>query len=613
MAYAYHDTTGIGDIHIAHNLEYSNQTNRKAATFASKNVDNLIKQTDNGSFWRVTAAGSPGTSVPFTPPTPLLADIGKSVVVASDGAGGVKYDFDAGGSLWAQPSAGILRPQTVTDVVQVGDGTVSVPGVSFATTTDMGMYRAGALELGFAVGGSKLLSVSPAGGIAGADFVSTSRFLASNGTAALPAITFTSTTNMGMYRAGALELGFAVGGSKLLSVSPAGGIAGADFAATGGLVMSGAASSITLENNTQTSGNVASFKSTPAGASTTVVMALEADGTNWSTGSRVLKVTSDDDDAVPITINDGATDVMGLTRSGTMSATGSVILTGTSSKITLENNTQTSGNVVSIKSTPGSSSTAVILKLEADGTNWGSGAHILEIVSDDADARPFTINNGVSDTMWINQDGKIVSDIGLQINSGGSITSTSNGNITFTPNGTGITVNGTGTGSHGLNASGDFYNGGDMEIDGTTYFDNNAIFADNFAFAFGSAGTDAVFEYDANAEQFLLGLLGTAGSGNQFVIVNNTYRSRDFDHATQTNPTIFVHSATDPDTNNTQWLSLAHNQTDGVIDCGTGTLNLGGTANVNFAGATRTASTVTHDSYVELEVAGTLYKFMLGS
>lgn len=37
------------------------------------------------------------------------------------------------------------------------------------------------------------------------------------------------------------------------------------------------------------------------------------------------------------------------------------------------------------------------------------------------------------------------------------------------------------------------------------------------------------------------------------------------------------------------------------------------TGKINFNGATRTASTVTHDAYVELEVAGVAYKFMLGS
>jgi|TARA_Y100000310_G_scaffold345705_1_gene468537 hypothetical protein len=49
---------------------------------------------------------------------------------------------------------------------------------------------------------------------------------------------------------------------------------------------------------------------------------------------------------------------------------------------------------------------------------------------------------------------------------------------------------------------------------------------------------------------------------------------RDFDHADPTNPTLFVHSATDPDTANDEWVSFAHDQTDGVIGTGSGDLKL---------------------------------------
>jgi hypothetical protein len=62
--------------------------------------------------------------------------------------------------------------------------------------------------------------------------------------------------------------------------------------------------------------------------------------------------------------------------------------------------------------------------------------------------------------------------------------------------------------------------------------------------------------------------------GNQLVIGQGNYAERndDFDHVPQINPTLYVHSATDPDTNNTQWISITHDQTNGVIDVGTGNI-----------------------------------------
>lgn len=62
--------------------------------------------------------------------------------------------------------------------------------------------------------------------------------------------------------------------------------------------------------------------------------------------------------------------------------------------------------------------------------------------------------------------------------------------------------------------------------------------------------------------------------GNMYIFTNDNALSQDHDHAIQTNPTIFLHSDTEPDTDNTQWLGLYHNQTDAVVETGTGDLIL---------------------------------------
>jgi hypothetical protein len=95
MPYVYHKNVSTGDIHIAPDKIYADQTARLAATFITADIDKLLKQTSDGSFWRVTAAGAPGTSVPFTPPVPVVGDIDKAPFVVSDGASGVKFAYEA--------------------------------------------------------------------------------------------------------------------------------------------------------------------------------------------------------------------------------------------------------------------------------------------------------------------------------------------------------------------------------------------------------------------------------------------------------------------------------------------------------------------------------------
>lgn len=80
----------------------------------------------------------------------------------------------------------------------------------------------------------------------------------------------------------------------------------------------------------------------------------------------------------------------------------------------------------------------------------------------------------------------------------------------------------------------------------------------------------AVFRFQVNGvtDQAVLGL--NDSSGNQLIISNYSNTSKDHDHATTTDPTLFIHSDTDPDTDNTQYMSLYHDQTDAWFTSGTG-------------------------------------------
>jgi len=92
-----------------------------------------------------------------------------------------------------------------------------------------------------------------------------------------------------------------------------------------------------------------------------------------------------------------------------------------------------------------------------------------------------------------------------------------------------------------------------------------------FGFLNSSVG-QGLFAY-VNATNAQMILAPSDGVGNQIVFTNSANYTKDHDHDTTTDPTLFIHSDTNPDSNNTQWLSLSHDKTNGVIESGTGTIS----------------------------------------
>ena len=80
-----------------------------------------------------------------------------------------------------------------------------------------------------------------------------------------------------------------------------------------------------------------------------------------------------------------------------------------------------------------------------------------------------------------------------------------------------------------------------------------------------------------------LELSETDGVGNHnLIICSRAWGYKNFDHnLLSTNPTLFIHSAINPDTANTQWISFTHDQTDGVIDVGTGVIKFADNAKMD--------------------------------
>jgi hypothetical protein len=119
---------------------------------------------------------------------------------------------------------------------------------------------------------------------------------------------------------------------------------------------------------------------------------------------------------------------------------------------------------------------------------------------------------------------------------------------------------------------------GKLETNGPVYFDNvfqSATPSASETWIFlNSGGGKSGFSYYAD-DGFHIFLDKESGTTNRNLIITDYLnRNDDHDHDTlSADPTLFIHSATDPDSNNTQWLSLTHDKTDGVISTGTGSVN----------------------------------------
>jgi hypothetical protein len=91
--------------------------------------------------------------------------------------------------------------------VQFPDGSAGTPALSFSTDPDTGMYRDAANQLSFTTGGARFLTSTTSA----IQSELTHRFV--NGSAATPAISFTSDPDTGIFGTGGNELAFATNGT----------------------------------------------------------------------------------------------------------------------------------------------------------------------------------------------------------------------------------------------------------------------------------------------------------------------------------------------------------------------------------------------------------------
>lgn len=103
--------------------------------------------------------------------------------------------------------------------ISVGDGTAAAPSITFPSDIDTGLFRKGANDLGFTVGGAEVADFSSAGLTLQVPLLG-ARFGA--GTAAAPSVTFAGDLDTGFFSKGANDIGISVGGVEIADLSSTG-------------------------------------------------------------------------------------------------------------------------------------------------------------------------------------------------------------------------------------------------------------------------------------------------------------------------------------------------------------------------------------------------------
>ena len=167
----------------------------------------------------------------------------------------------------------------MTATFKIADGEAAAPGIAFTGDTNTGLYRIGADNVGLSVGGTKVLDAS-ATAVASAQPVKLP-----DGTAAAPALTFTSDPNSGLYSAGADQVGIAVNGVNAATFA-ASTLTLAGTLAVGSLPASNTAVSTSCGNFSTTSASLTDVTNLSAAITTSgrpVLVMLISDGTGSST------------------------------------------------------------------------------------------------------------------------------------------------------------------------------------------------------------------------------------------------------------------------------------------------------------------------------------------
>jgi hypothetical protein len=117
--------------------------------------------------------------------------------------------------------------------LELVNGSVGTPALSFDSDTNLGLYRGAADDMRLVANGADVVAVTAAGVAVTGAVSATTTVTAGYGTVAAPGITFASDTNTGIYRAGADDMRLVANGADVAQISTAGVNVTGVMAATG--------------------------------------------------------------------------------------------------------------------------------------------------------------------------------------------------------------------------------------------------------------------------------------------------------------------------------------------------------------------------------------------
>jgi len=221
---------------------------------ASQNV-----RVPNGQvLWADGVAGAPGCAFAADPNTGIYRVGIDTLGVATGGVVGLRIDSNQ--DVWVPNGDlnvnGNVSAITFTFAGQllVTDGVVGAPGLAFSLDTNSGLYRLGADDIALATNGTLGLEVNATQDVS----VPNGQLLVANGSNLLPAVSFGTDPNSGLYRVGVDDIALATNATQALRIDAnqdvtipngdltvTGDVEGTTLTSTGGVAAGGAVSGVT--------------------------------------------------------------------------------------------------------------------------------------------------------------------------------------------------------------------------------------------------------------------------------------------------------------------------------------------------------------------------------
>jgi len=563
-----HSIVGTGSRHALHNFEYADATARLAASgFLAENLYQIAKQDDDDSLWMLTGIG---------PATWLEIQTG------------------VGTGVWSRAGT-ILSPTTSGDTVQAGDGTLGQPSYAFQGDVDTGFRLPSVGEIGVVIAGAQQAKFDATGlDIDGAitlgtgtsvDEISTDGSLS----AATDDLLYTGLA-VKTYCDNLLETNDALVFKGVIDCSTNPDYPAANKGHTYKVSVAGKIGGASGENVEIGDTLYCIVDSSPSGDQATVgsnwcIVQTNIDGAvigpssavdrsialfDGTTGKLIQDSIPTIDSSGRIRVGTGTegnpeisfvSDVdTGIWRTGTNNfrfVAGATSIAGISSA----GLTMYDGQILALDGTVAAPSYSFVTQQNTGIRLFSRGGGNYDMIFQNAGTTRLEIS-AITPHVSVNGNFSVLGDIDgydcalsgyLQLTNGGTIQTTLNGDITLDPNGTGLVRIGN-TGTPGRSPK--FYTDQTVEFDGVVYSDN--AFTANRIYI-GSSSYMQIQTVTDDGTHFGIG--NVSGGGNRHLIFcDRDWVLRDFDHDTQSaNPTIFIHSVTDPNISNTEWGSLLYN------------------------------------------------------